>query len=189
MIYVFWIVASLLSVTVLALAVFVATRPDKCRYERTAAVAAPPEVVFGIVNDLTRWRSWSPYDKRDPAMKVSLSGPAAGPGASYTWDGNGQVGEGRMTITEAAPDERVTMRLQFERPFKCDNVVNFLIAPAAGGGSRVTWAMDGNNTLVGKAMSAVINMDKMIGKDFEQGLANLDMVARAEANKPAPAAA
>lgn len=163
-----------------ALALYVFTRPDRFRVERSAAVAAPPSVVFDIVNALVRWPEWSPYDKRDPAMKKSYDGPSAGPGSSYAWNGNGQVGQGRLTITDAVPAERVTMRLEFTRPFKCDNVVNFHFVPAADG-SRVTWAMEGKCNTVSKLMGLFIDMDKMVGKDFEQGLANLDTVARGTA--------
>jgi hypothetical protein len=176
-----WLVAGVVLVVVVgALAAFVVSRPNECNVSRTATVGAPSEVVFDIVNTLSRWPEWSPYDKRDPAMKRTITGPAAGPGASYAWTGNGKVGAGRMTVTDAVPGRRVTMDLQFDRPFKCRNVVNFVIEPAAGG-SQVTWAMAGKNTLMGKAMSAVINMDKMVGTDFEQGLKNLDAVAKAEA--------
>ena len=115
-------------------------------------------------------------------MKTTYDGAATGPGASYTWSGNGHVGEGKMTIVESRPGEVVSMKLEFLRPFKCTNAVTFTLAPAEGG-TRVSWIMDGRNRLFSKAMSLVMSMDRMCGPDFEQGLANLDRVAREEVQK------
>ena len=106
-------------------------------------------------------------------MKKTFEGPSSGPGAIYAWNGNNEVGEGRMTIVESKPGELVTMKLEFSRPFKCTNEVNFKLEPS-GGGTRVSWIMDGKNNFMTKAMSLFMNMDKMVGKDFEQGLANLN---------------
>ena len=112
-------------------------------------------------------------------MKKTFAGSNDGPGAIYTWNGNSQVGEGRLTIMESKPGELVSMKLEFSRPFKATNQVNFKLAPSEGG-TRVSWIMDGTNNFMSKAMSLIMNMDKMVGKDFEQGLANLDTVAQAE---------
>ena len=142
-------------------------------------VAAPADIVYSIINDLSRWGEWSPYDARDPQMKKTYAGPSAGPGASYAWNGNNQVGEGRLTIVESRPGELVAMKLEFSRPFKANNQVKFKLVPAAGG-THVSWIMNGTNNFISKAMSLIMDMDKMVGKDFEQGLANLDAVARAE---------
>ncbi|MCE9532655.1 MAG: SRPBCC family protein [Planctomycetes bacterium] len=171
-----------IAVLVVALVIFVKTRPKVLHVERSAQVQAPSDVVFSIINDLHQWTLWSPYDKRDPAMKKTFEGPPTGPGASYAWNGNNQVGEGRMTIMASRPGELVTMKLEFTRPFKCLNEVNFILVPTATG-TNVTWKMEGPNSLMGKIVSLFINMDKMVGKDFEQGLANLDVVARAKAGK------
>lgn len=169
-------------VLVVLVLILVASRPTMFRVARSAQISAPAEVIFSIINDLHLWSLWSPYDKRDPKMEKSFGGPLAGPGASYAWNGNNNVGAGRMTIIESKPGELISMRLEFDRPFKCDNQVKFTLEPSASG-TRVSWIMDGKNNFMGKAMSLVMDMDKMIGKDFEEGLANLDAVAQAEAKK------
>ena len=171
-------------VLIVAVIAFIATRPAYSRIQRSAQINAPADVVFSIINDLRRWAEWSPYDKRDPNMKKTFEGPSAGPGAIYIWNGNSQVGEGRLTIVESKPGELVSMRLEFSRPFKCDNQVNFRIVPSDGG-TRVSWIMDGKNNFMGKFMSLIMDMDKMVGTDFEHGLANLNTVAHAEAQKSA----
>ena len=112
-------------------------------------------------------------------MKKTFEGPSAGPGAIYTWNGNNQVGEGRLTIVDSKPGELVSMKLEFSRPFKATNEVNFKLVPSEGG-TRVSWIMDGKNNFMSKAMSVFMDMDKMVGKDFEQGLANLNTVAQAD---------
>jgi Polyketide cyclase / dehydrase and lipid transport len=171
-------------VLIVAVIAFIATRPTNSRIQRSAQINAPADVVFSIINDLRRWAEWSPYDKRDPNMKKTFEGPSAGPGAIYIWNGNSQVGEGRLTIVESKPGELVSMRLEFSRPFKCNNEVNFKIVPSDGG-TRVSWIMDGKNNFIGKFMSLIMDMDKMVGTDFEHGLANLNTVAQAEAQKSA----
>jgi carbon monoxide dehydrogenase subunit G len=163
------------------LIIFVATRAAESHIERSAEINAPPETVFSIINDLHQWETWSPYDKRDPNMQKSYDGPPEGSGAVYVWNGNKDVGEGRLTIVNSKPGELVTMKLEFTRPFKCTNDVNFKLVPS-GAGTRVSWIMDGKNNFVSKAMCLVMDMDKMVGKDFEQGLANLNTVAQAKAS-------
>ena len=164
-----------------ALAAFIATRSDLLHVERSAQIDAPPEVVFAIINDLHQWDQWSPFN-RDPKMKTTFEGPAEGPGASYAWDGNSEVGAGRMTIKESKPGELVSMDLEFSRPFACKNVVDFKLEPAAGG-TRVSWIMEGPTNFMSKAMSLFMDMDKMVGDDFEQGLANLNTVAQKRAEQ------
>jgi hypothetical protein len=163
---------------ILALTAFIASRPTEYRVERSAQIDASPDVVFSIINDLHQWGTWSPFDKRDPNMKKTFEGASSGPGAIYTWSGNSQVGEGCLTVMKSTPVELVNMKLEFSRPFKCCNDVNFKLAPC-GSGTRVSWIMDGKNNLMSKAMSLVMDMDKMVGNDFEQGLANLNSVAQA----------
>jgi uncharacterized protein YndB with AHSA1/START domain len=172
------IVIGVLALVIIAALAFIATRPAKYRIERSAQIDARPDVVFSIINDLRRWDEWSPYDKRDPNMEKTFEGPSSGPGASYCWNGNNQVGEGRLTIVESKPGELISMKLEFSRPFQCANEVNFNLEPSESG-TRVRWIMDGRNNFLTKAMSVCGQMDKMMGKDFDEGLANLNHVAQA----------
>ncbi len=166
------------AVLVAAAAVFILTRPDGYRVERSAEIAAPADAVFGLVNDLHQWEKWSPWAKLDPNMTQTYDGPTAGPGAVHKWSGNDQVGEGRLTILDSKPGESVAMRLEFIRPFTDTSDVSFRLTPTPGG-TRVVWAMEGRHNLMSKAMSAFCDIDKMVGGDFEKGLANLDTAARA----------
>lgn len=154
-----------------------ALRPAEFRIARSAAIAAPPSAIVPHINDLHKWAAWSPFEKLDPAMKKTFSGPAAGVGASYAWNGNAKAGEGHMTITESHP-ERVVMDLQFIRPFPAKNVAEFTLVPE-GGTTRVTWAITGRNNLMAKAFGMLVNIDKMVGRDFEAGLASLKAIAEA----------
>lgn len=154
--------------------IFAAARPDTFRVERSASIEAPPEKVFALISDFDRWSAWSPYEKKDPAMKRIRSGPTSGRGAVYAWEGNKEIGKGRMEILEASP-ESVRIRLDFIEPFEAHNIVEFIIVPK-GGSTRVTWAMQGANTYVGKVMQTFFDMDRMVGSDFEAGLASLKAV-------------
>ena len=173
--YVLYIGGGLL-VLALIFAAFIATRAPAFRVERSRVIAASPDSIFHIVNDLSQWRRWSPYDKRDPNMKTALEGSPQGPGCSYSWDGNNKVGSGKMAITESKPGELVAMNLQFNRPFRADNLVRFTMTPADGG-TGVAWIMDGKKNFIFKGMSLLMNMDATVGKDFEEGLANLERIA------------
>lgn len=167
---------------VIAMLAFIATRPTDFRIQRSARIDAPPDVVFAIIDDLHKWGLWSPFDERDPNIKKTFEGAASGPGASYAWNGNSQVGEGRMTIVDSKPGELVTMKLDFTRPFKATNEVNFKLEPS-GGGTQLSWIMDGKHNFMSKAISLVMDMDKMVGKDFEKGLAKLNTVAQSASVK------
>lgn len=156
---------------------FVASRPSAFRVERSAMVEAPPDRVFALLNDFHRWSEWSPYEKLDSNLRRSFDGPASGPGASYAWVGNDDVGEGSMKIVDAKPGESVTIDLEFKKPFEAKNLTTFTLKPVEAG-TKVTWAMDGQNGFVGKAMSLVMDLDRFVGKDFEQGLANLNAAAK-----------
>jgi hypothetical protein len=171
-------IAIVLAVVLVALAVFVATRPADFRIVRSRTVAAPPDVVHAYVNDFHKWSEWSPWEKLDPAMKREYSGAPAGTGAAYHWSGNSDVGEGHMTITDSRPAQSVTIRLEFLKPFAATNTTQFDFAPS-GSGTNVTWAMNGHNNFLSKAFSAFMDMDKMIGADFEKGLAGLDAATAA----------
>lgn len=159
-----------------------ATKPDDLHVARTALVSAPPDEVFAIINDLHQWGKWSPYDKYDPQMKKVLKGADSGPGAIYEWNGNDNVGEGRLTIMESKPAELVKMKLEFSRPFECTNEVNFKLEPTDGG-TRVSWIMDGKNTFFSKVISVFISMDGMVGSQFEEGLENLNKLVKSSAGK------
>ena len=156
--------------------IYAATRPDTFRVERTATIKAPPERIFPLINDFQRWGAWSPFEKKDPAMKRTLSGAPSGSGAVYEWDGNKEIGQGRMEIVESVPPSRVTLKLDFTRPFKGHNIVDFTLEPR-GDSTQVTWAIHGPSPFISKVMGIVFNMDKMIGKDFEAGLAALKTVS------------
>ena len=156
--------------------IYAATRPDSFRVERTATINAPPERIFPLINDFQRWGAWSPFEKKDAGMKRTLSGVPSGKGAVYEWDGNKEIGQGRMEIVESVPPSRVTLTLDFTRPFEAHNIVDFTLEPR-GNSTQVTWAIHGPSPFISKVMSIVLNMDKMIGKDFEAGLAALKTVS------------
>lgn len=159
------------------LLVVIALQPAHFRIERSAVVAAPPAAVFEQVNDFHNWAKWSPWEKLDPGMKKTFSGPPAGSGAEYAWAGNDKAGEGKMTITGSKPTEQVDIRLDFIKPFAATNQSTFTLTPS-GAGTKVQWAMEGNNGFISKAFCLFVDMDKMVGKDFEQGLANLNVAAK-----------
>jgi hypothetical protein len=154
---------------------FAATRPDTFRVERRALIQAPPEKIRAELVDFQRWAAWSPWEKMDPAMKRSFSTPSAGRGATYAWEGNEQVGRGRMAIIEDAPDH-VVIKLDFLQPFEAHNTAEFTLLPR-GNATEVTWAMHGPSPYVAKLMHLFFDMDAMVGRDFETGLANLKAVA------------
>jgi hypothetical protein len=163
-------------VAVAALLAFAATRPATFRVERATTINAAPEKVFGFLNDFRQWGGWSPWEKLDPGMQRTHSGAASGKGAIYAWEGNKAVGAGRMEITDSAPPNRLGIKLDFFRPFEAHNNIEFTLKPS-GSGTLITWAMLGNNNFMGKLMSVFMNMDKMIGKDFDAGLVNLKSLA------------
>jgi Polyketide cyclase / dehydrase and lipid transport len=172
------------AVFIALLLVVIQTRPSTFHIERSTTMAAPPESAFAQVNDFHAWQAWSPWEKLDPQMKKTFDGPPAGVGAKYAWSGNDDVGEGRMTIVKSERPSTVGIKLEFLKPFESTSVTTFTFAPATQG-SKVTWAMDGENNFVAKAMCLVMDMDKMIGPDFEKGLAAMKTAAEA-APKPAP---
>jgi uncharacterized protein YndB with AHSA1/START domain len=165
-----------LIILVVAILAIAATRPDALAVERATRINAPPENIFILINDFRSWASWSPYEKKDPAMKRTYSGAASGKGAVYEWMGNGNVGQGRMEIADIAPSSRVTINLDFIKPFEGHNIAEFALH-AEDGGTHVVWAMRGRMHFIAKVMSLFLNMDKMIGDDFEAGLANMKAIA------------
>jgi hypothetical protein len=173
----------LVSVVVVGLLLAViAMQPAAFVIERFALVGAPADVVYGHVAELRAWEAWSPWAKMDPQMKSTYAGPAAGVGASTSWDGP-QAGTGRMTITATEPGETIDIRLEFLAPFEATNRARFTFVPA-GEDTKVVWRMEGSNGFVGKALSLFMDMDEMVGSDFERGLASMKTVAEADAAQP-----
>ena len=153
-----------------------ANRPDTFQIQREADIQAPPEKVHALLADFHRWEAWSPWEKLDPAMKKTHSGAASGRGAIYAWEGNGKAGAGRMEITRDTPPSGLTIQLDFFKPFKANNQADFTLEPR-GGGTHVTWRMHGPSPFMSKVMGLFIDLDKMVGRDFEAGLANLKALA------------
>ena len=161
---------------VAAVCLYAATLPDHFTVRRSILIKAPPELIFPLIDNVHRWREWSPYEGRDPAMLRSYSGPDSGVGATYAWDGNAKVGSGSMEITVAQPPSTVTLALHFIKPFKVDDIAQFTLQPTDGG-TEVVWTLSGPMLYVSKLMSVFFNLDRMIGGDFEAGLARLKALA------------
>lgn len=159
----------------------VATRPSHYKVARSAVVRAPASAVYAQIADFHRWEKWSPWEKLDTAMQKVYSGADGAPGAIYAWKGNDKVGEGHMTLTDARPGESLAIRLEFVKPFASLCTTGFQFSPNESG-TNVTWTMEGDNDFLGKAFALFLDMDKMIGGDFERGLASLK--AQAEAGQP-----
>ncbi|MFO0722610.1 MAG: SRPBCC family protein [Myxococcota bacterium] len=160
----------------------VATRPAEFKIERSASMNAPAEVVFAQLNDFHKWEAWSPWAKLDPQMKTTYSGAAVGTGAIYEWTGNDKVGTGRMTITDVKPNQEVTIKLEFLKPFEATNTTTFALMPS-GESTKVTWTMSGHNNFMAKAMHMVMDMEKMVGPDFEKGLGQMKVASEGAAAK------
>ncbi len=168
-----------ITVVVLLLAgvlVAAAMRPDEFSVQRSATIRAPAAKIYPLIDDFRQWPAWSPWERLDPAMKRTLSGAVSGPGAVYAWDSAGQAGAGRMEITNATAPSALSLRLDFTRPFEAHNVVDFALVPR-GDETDVTWTMHGPSPFVSKLMGLFVSMDRLVGKDFEAGLANLAAAA------------
>jgi uncharacterized protein YndB with AHSA1/START domain len=163
-------------ILVVLFAAFVANKPNTFRVERGTTINAQAEKIYPLLSDFHQWGHWSPWEKLDPDLKRTYSGAPSGKGAVYAWEGNKKVGAGRMEITEATSPSRLVIKLDFLRPFEAHNVTEFQLRPA-GAATQLAWTMTGQNTFMGKMMDTLMSMDKMIGKDFEAGLANLKEVA------------
>jgi Polyketide cyclase / dehydrase and lipid transport len=163
-------------VVILVLLAIVAMQSSDFRVERKATIPASPAEVFAQVHDLHKWQAWSPWERVDPEMKRTYSGPAAGTGASYAWLGNRNVGEGRMTIAECRPNDLIRIKLEFFKPFKATNTAEFTFVPQGNSQTAVTWSMFGPKNFFAKALHMFCSMDKMIGGEFDKGLANLKAV-------------
>lgn len=170
------IIAIVIALLITGVLIFAATKPDVFRVQRSAGIKAPPEKVYALINDFRQWGAWSPWEKKDPGMKRTFSAITAGKGATYAWDGNKDVGKGSMEITEALPSSLIRLRLDFETPFEAHNTVNFTLEPRDDG-TQITWLMEGPVPYFAKIIHVFINMDRMVGADFEAGLANLKALA------------
>lgn len=177
-----------LGVIILIIAVMAFMQPDTYSVTRTATVGAPPAVVHAMASDFNEWKKWSPWEKLDPAMQRTISEPSSGVGATYAWSGNSQAGSGDMAIKESVPGEKVGIDLHFIKPFESKTYTEFSFKPV-GDSTAVTWTMSGPNEAISKVMGVFISMDKMIGGDFERGLAQLKELSEAEAKKVTAAAA
>ena len=170
------IFASVIFVAVLAVLALAATKPDTFQVQRSTTIQAPPEKIYPLIADFHRWPEWSPWEALDAAMQRSHSGAPNGTGAVYAWEGNKAVGAGRMEVLGAQAPRHVNIKLDFVRPFEGHNSTDFTLAPQ-GGATQVTWTMQGPTPFVSKLMQVFVSMDRLIGKDFEAGLAKLKAVA------------
>lgn len=169
-----------LLVGIVGLLVAASLQPAEYRVERSVVIDAPPSEVYAVITDFTRYGEWSPWEKLDPALKKTVTGKPGEVGSRYVWEGNDQVGQGSMTVTGAVPDERVDIKLEFLKPFEATSTTSWVLVPE-GDSTRMTWAMEGRNEgVVAKLFAMLMDMEQMIGKDFEQGLANLKRVCETE---------
>jgi hypothetical protein len=173
-----------LAATFVVLLAVIASRPAIFRVSRSATIPAAPSKVFARVNDFHQWEAWSPWAKLDPDAKNSFEGPSAGSGAIFRWNGNSNVGEGSMKITDSRPSDLIRIQLSFVRPFKCTNDVAFTFKPV-GDQTAVTWSMAGRNNFMSKAIGLFMDCEKMTGGMFEQGLANLRSILKEPEQEPA----
>jgi uncharacterized protein YndB with AHSA1/START domain len=165
-------VVVLLVVAVVVVLGLAAMKPDTFRVQRAMAIKAPPERIYALINDFRTWGQWSPWEKKDPAMKRTFSGPASGKGAAYAWEGDKNVGQGSMEIVDSVAPSRIAIKLDFVKPFEAHNTVLFTLEPS-GDATNVNWDMQGPTPFFGKIIHVFLDMDKMVGNDFETGLANL----------------
>ena len=173
-------IAVVIAVVIAIVLILAMTKPHTFRVERAATIKAPPERIFSLINDFHQWVNWSPWEGRDPALKRTYSGAERGKGAVYAWEGNKNVGSGRMEILEASPSSssssKIVIKLDFIKPFEGHNTAEFTMLPQ-GGATDVTWVMHGPASFVSRMMQVFMNLDRMIGRDFEAGLANLKTAA------------
>jgi hypothetical protein len=170
-------------VLVVGFCLVVSLQPSTFAVERSATMAAPPAEVFAQINDLQAWDAWSPWSKLDPQAKTSISTPSAGKGATFTWDGNQEIGAGSLKILGSKPDELVDVEQAFIRPFAGKARMAFTLAPQDGG-TRLTWKMDGTHDFFGKAICMFMDMDALLGKDFDKGLSNIREVVEKGGSPP-----
>ena len=170
------IIAAVVALGIVGVLAYAATRPDVFTVQRTASIKAPPEKIFPFINDFKQWGVWSPYEKIDPAMKRTYGPKTAGPGATYAWDGNKNIGSGSMEILDAPAPRKVSIKLDFTRPFEAHNIAEFTLVPS-GETTNVTWSMRGPVPFFAKIIHVFMDMDKMVGGQFATGLADLKAAA------------
>ena len=170
------IIAVVLAVAIAVVLFLAVTKPDSFSVERATSVTAPPDKIFPLIDDFHQWGAWSPYENKDPAMQRSYSGAASGKGAIYGWDGNSNIGSGRMEILDSSAPAKIVIKLDFFKPFEGHNTAEFTILPQ-GDATHVNWRMHGPASFISKLMQVFMNLDHTIGKDFEIGLANLKRLA------------
>ena len=165
-------IAVILAIAIAVVLILGATKPDTLRVQRSVRIKAPPEGIFPLISDFHQWVAWSPYEQKDPAMKRTYSGAERGKGAVYAWEGDKNVGSGRMEILEASAPQKIVIKLDFFTPFEGHNTAEFTMLPQ-GDATNVSWRMHGPAPFMARIMHVFINIDKMVGSDFEAGLANL----------------
>ena len=166
------IIAIVLAIAIAIVLILAATKPDTFQVQRSATIKAAPEKIYPLISDFHQWKGWSPWENRDPAMKRTYGGAAAGEGAVYAWEGNKNVGSGRMEILDASAPSKIVIKLDFLKPFEAHNTAEFTMLPQ-GDATNLTWLMHGPAPFISKLMHVFMNIDRMVGKDFEAGLANL----------------
>ena len=169
------IIAVVLALAIAVVLILAATKPDTFSVQRAAMVKAPPEKIFSLINDFHRWGTWSPWENKDPGMKRTYSGAQSGKGAVYAWDGNKNVGSGRMEILDASSPSKIVIKLDFFKPFEAHNTAEFTMLSQgdAGATTNINWVMRGPAPFLSKVMQLFMNIDSMVGTDFEIGLSNL----------------
>lgn len=166
------VIAIIVALAIAAILILASTKPDTFRIERSAVINSPADRIFSVLSDFHQWGGWSPWENKDPDMKRTFGGPERGKGALYGWEGDKNVGTGRMEILEANTPSKLVIKLDFLKPFEAHNTAEFTMLPQ-GSATNVHWVMHGPSSFMAKVMHVFINMDKMVGKDFEAGLANL----------------
>lgn len=170
-----WVAVVVIGAIAVVLA-YAATRPDEFHIARSTSIVAPPEKIFPLVNDLRSFNQWNPFAKQDPTAQITYNGPPGGKGASHAWNSKGRAGKGSLEIVDTAPPSGVTMMLRMEKPMKADNTIVFALRPN-GSATDVTWTMSGISPYIAKVMGVIINCDRMVGGEFEKGLADLKALA------------
>jgi uncharacterized protein YndB with AHSA1/START domain len=169
------VIAVILAIAIAVVLILAATKPSSLRVQRAISIKAPPEEIFPLISDFHQWLTWSPYEQKDPAMKRTYGGAERGKGAVYAWDGDKNVGSGRMEILEATAPQKIVIKLDFFKPFEGHNTAEFTMLPQ-GDGTHVTWLMHGPANFMSRLIQVFMNLDRMIGRDFEAGLANLKTI-------------